>query len=58
MLKEPNDVAVPAAEEPFDVARRAVAKPDPDDLRRCPSQHAEALKILVLLHEEYPLAAP
>jgi len=40
-----------AAEELLDIGRRAVAEADPDDLWRRALQEAEALKVLVLGHE-------
>ena len=57
MFHELHDLGVPGTEETCDVDRGAVAEPDPDDLRRWSEKNAQAMKVLVLGHEDEAVRA-
>jgi len=55
VLDELHHVTAPTAEESFNIGRGAVAEADPDDLWWRALQQAQALKILILRHEDEPV---
>jgi len=57
MINELHPVTAPMAEEPFNIGRGAVAEADPDDLRWGALQQAQALKVLILRHEDEPVGS-
>ena len=55
MFHELYDFPVPGSEEARDISRRAVSEPDPDDLWRCPQEHAQPMKVFIPGHEDEPV---
>lgn len=55
LFVESTDVVATPAQKLRDVARTAIAQPEPHEFRRSAPQNSESVKVVVLAHEQAPV---